>query len=130
MGIGFIPFDRVTAGGLADTSVDPSYFFQVHQVPFGGPLPLMINHLRAFHDGASYYRVKVDGVVHTDAWTDYRWNSFNYVVQTIGTVSVARAQRGRRGRRLSGRPWGHGKVRGVPYADNAIRPPGQAGTVA
>jgi hypothetical protein len=32
--------------------------------------------------------VKVDGVVHTDAWSDYRWNGFQYVIQTIGTVSV------------------------------------------
>jgi hypothetical protein len=88
MGIGFIPFDKVTAAGLADTTVDPAYFYQVHDTPFGGTLPLMVNHLRAFNDGASYYRVKVDGVVHTDAWSDYRWNGFEFVIQTIGTVSV------------------------------------------
>src|SRR5262249_50152510 len=57
--------------------------------PPGGPLPLMINHLRAHNDGAAYYRVKVDGIVHTDAWSDYHWNGFNYVLQTVGTVSVA-----------------------------------------
>jgi len=89
MGIGFVPFDKVTAAGLADTSADPSYFFQVKQVPFAGTLPLMINHLRAHNDGAAYYRVSVDGVVHTDAWTDYHWNGFNYVAQTVGTISVA-----------------------------------------
>ena len=54
------------------------------EVPFGGTLPLMINHLRAYNDGAAYYRVKVDGVVHTDPWTDYHWNGFNYVAQTTG----------------------------------------------
>src|SRR5262249_50152509 len=57
--------------------------------PPGGPLPLMINHLRAHNDGAAYYRVKVDGIVHTDAWSDYHWNGFNYILQTVGTVSVA-----------------------------------------
>jgi len=27
----------------ADTTVDPTYFFQVKDCPFGGTLPLMIN---------------------------------------------------------------------------------------
>src|SRR5205085_210402 len=33
MGIGFVPFDKVTGAGLANTTVDPSYFFQVHNAP-------------------------------------------------------------------------------------------------
>jgi hypothetical protein len=89
MGIGFIPFDRVTAAGLADTTVDPSYFYQVKNTPFGGTLPLMVNHLRAFNDGAAYYRVKVDGVVRSDTWTDEKWNGFEYVAQTIAPGNVA-----------------------------------------
>ena len=52
MGIGFIPFDKVKPSGLADTTVDPTYFYQVKNTPFGGTLPLMVNHLRAFNDGA------------------------------------------------------------------------------
>ena len=92
MGIGFVPFDKITAGGLANTSVDPGYFFQVHNVPFAGTLPLMVNHFRAYNDGARYYRVKVDGVAHTDAWSDYKWNGFNYILTptpmyTLGGVS-------------------------------------------
>lgn len=56
MGIGFIPFDKVVTvlgpnRGLADTTVDPTYFYQVKDVPFGGTLPLMINHQRADNDG-------------------------------------------------------------------------------
>jgi len=71
MGIGFIPFDKINqVTGLATT--DPGYFFQVSGAPLGGTLPLMINHLRAHNDGAAYYRVKVDGIVHTDAWSDYQ----------------------------------------------------------
>jgi hypothetical protein len=90
MGIGFVPFDKITAGGLANT--DPGYFFQVHNVPFAGTLPLMVNHFRAWNDGARYYRVKVDGVAHTDAWSDYKWNGFNYILTptpmyTVGGVS-------------------------------------------
>jgi hypothetical protein len=90
MGIGFVPFDKVDAvTHLADTSVDPSYFFQVHQVPFAGTLPLMVNHFRAYNDGARFYRIKVDGVAHTDTWVDEFWNGFNYVpvptpTQTVG----------------------------------------------
>jgi hypothetical protein len=89
MGIGFIPFDKVKPSGLADTTVDPTYFYQVQNVPFGGTLPLMVNHLRAFNDGAAYYRVLVDGVVRNDTWTDEKWNGTQYVAQTTGPTNVA-----------------------------------------
>jgi hypothetical protein len=91
MGIGFIPFDKVQASGLADTTGGgpPPYFYQVKDTPFGGTLPLMVNHLRAFNDGAAYYRVKVDGVVRTDSWTDEKWNGTQYVPQTTGPTLVA-----------------------------------------
>jgi hypothetical protein len=89
MGIGFIPFDKVKPSGLADTTVDPTYFYQVQNVPFGGTLPLMVNHLRAFNDGAAYYRVLVDSVVRNDTWTDEKWNGFQYVAQTTGPTIVA-----------------------------------------
>ena len=74
---------------MADTTVDPTYFYQVRNTPFGGTLPLMVNHLRAANDGAVHYRVKVDGVVRTDSWTDERWNGFEYVAQPVAPVNVA-----------------------------------------
>jgi hypothetical protein len=89
MGVGFIPFDKVLVSGLADTTVDPTYFYQVKNTPFGGTLPLMVNHLRAFNDGAAYYRVKVDGLVRADSWTDEKWNGTQYVPQTTGPITVA-----------------------------------------
>jgi hypothetical protein len=89
MGIGNIPFDRVTSSGKADTTVDPTYFYQVKDTPFGGALPLSVNHLRAFEDGASFYRVKIDGVVRLDSWTDEKWNGFTYVATTTQPVVVA-----------------------------------------
>lgn len=89
MGIGFIPFDKVKPSGLADTTVDPTYFYQVKDTPFGGTLPLMVNFLRAFNDGAAYYRVRVDGAVRSDSWTDEKWNGTQYVPQTTGPVNVA-----------------------------------------
>lgn len=93
IGIGFIPFNEVISSGpligLADTTVDPTYFYQVKDTPFGGTLPLMINFMRAFNDGAAYYRVKVDGVVRTDTFTDQHWNGFEYIAQTVAPVVVA-----------------------------------------
>jgi hypothetical protein len=92
IGIGFIPFDKVvTAGpftGLADTTVDPTYFYQVKDTPFGGTLPIMVNFMRAFNDGAAYYRVKMDGVVRTDTFTDQHWNGFEYLAQTVAPTVV------------------------------------------
>jgi hypothetical protein len=81
MGIGFIPFNRIDAvsgsptEGRADTTVDPTYFFQVKEAPFGGNLPLIINHKGAYDLGARFYQVLVDGVFRLDSWTDYQWNS-------------------------------------------------------
>jgi hypothetical protein len=94
MGIGFVPFDKVVQligpnWGLADTSVDPTYFFQVKDVPFGGTLPIMVNFMRAINDGAAYYRIKVDGLIRTDTFTDEHWNGFEYLPVTVGPVNVS-----------------------------------------
>jgi hypothetical protein len=86
MGIGFIPFDKVLATGLATT--DSTYFYAVTNVPFGGTLPLMVNFQRAANDGAAYYRVRIDGALRSDSWSDYRWNGMQYVLQAIGPVNV------------------------------------------
>jgi DNA-binding beta-propeller fold protein YncE len=44
LGIGFVPADAThLPNGYADTTMDPTYFFQVKDCPFGGTLPLMIN---------------------------------------------------------------------------------------
>jgi hypothetical protein len=96
MGIGFIPFDRIiqVAGpllGLADTTVDPGYFYQVKDTPFGGTLPIMVNYQSALSINAAYYQVKIDGVPHTDAWSDYLWNGVTYVLQTISPHTVGAA---------------------------------------
>ena len=53
MGIGKVPFDRIVAG-LADTTPDPTYPYQFHKLPFGGTLPLLINHQRAFAQGRAF----------------------------------------------------------------------------
>jgi hypothetical protein len=48
----------------------------------------MVNHQRAANDGASYYRVRIDGALRSDSWSDYRWNGTQYVLQPIGPVNV------------------------------------------
>jgi hypothetical protein len=91
MAIGFIPENDITAAGLANTSVDPTYFYQVTNTPFGGSLPIMVNHQRADNDGDYFYQVLVDGIVHTDSWTDYYWNGTEYVLKTISPQTVGTA---------------------------------------
>ena len=44
LGIGHVPADKVV-GGLATT--DPGYFFSATEAPFGGSLPVMVNHAGA-----------------------------------------------------------------------------------
>jgi hypothetical protein len=88
MGFGFIPFDKViqAAGpneGLADTTVPPGYFYQVKNTPFGGTLPIMINYPAASAIGATHYRIRVDGTIRLDSWTDEKWNGVMFVPDTV-----------------------------------------------
>jgi hypothetical protein len=93
MGFGFIPFNAViqAAGptqGLADTTTPPGYFYQVKDTPFGGTLPIMINYPAATADGATFYRITVDGVVRMDTWSDEEWNGTMFVPVTISPTLV------------------------------------------
>jgi hypothetical protein len=80
LGIGFVPADTThLPGGYADTTMDPSYFFQVKDCPFGGTLPLMVNWEHARSSGAVWYQVFIQGPVGpevqvTQPFSDYLWN--------------------------------------------------------
>jgi hypothetical protein len=79
--------------GLADTTVDPTYFYQVKDTPFGGALPLSLNYMRALNDGAAFYRVFVQNaslgfVLQDVSWTDEHWNGFEFVPITTGPRNV------------------------------------------
>ncbi len=84
MGIGHVPVDRIVAG-YADTTGDPGYFFQVKDCPFGGTLPLMVNHEGARGMGAAYYKILVAGVEVRQSWSDYKWSSATgrFEIETI-----------------------------------------------
>ncbi len=83
LGIGHVPVSNISrhspvdpnVDGYADTSVDPNYFFQVKDSPFGGTLPLMFNHERAYNEGARFYKILVDGVEPRQTWYDYQWST-------------------------------------------------------
>ena len=88
MAIGFVPFDKIDKGtGLATTDAGSSYL--VKQAPFGGTLPLMINHQRAANDGASYFQVKIDGALRSDTWVADYWDGTQTVHKTTGPINVA-----------------------------------------
>jgi hypothetical protein len=80
LGIGFVPADAThLPNGYADTTMDPTYFFQVKDCPFGGTLPLMINWKHARAMGANFYQVFIQGPVGpavqvTQLFGDYLWS--------------------------------------------------------
>src|SRR6266487_449530 len=80
LGIGFVPADAThLPNGYADTTMDPTYFFQVKDCPFGGTLPLMINWEHARSVGANFYQVFIEGPVGPpaqvkQAFGDYLWS--------------------------------------------------------
>ncbi len=80
LGIGFVPADAAhLPNGYADTTIDPTYFFQVKDSPFGGTLPLMINWEHARTMGANYYQVFIQAaggppVQVTQSFGDYLWS--------------------------------------------------------
>jgi hypothetical protein len=80
LGIGFVPADAAhLPNGYADTTIDPTYFFQVKDCPFGGTLPLMINWEHARSIGANFYQVFIEGPVGPpqqikQPFGDYLWS--------------------------------------------------------
>jgi hypothetical protein len=88
LGIGHVPVSCISVDGYADTSADPTYFFQVKDAPFGGTLSLMVNHERAYAEGARYYKVFVDGVIQKQSWHDYRWSTStnSFTLRTINSL--------------------------------------------
>jgi hypothetical protein len=91
LGIGFVPADAAhLPGGYADTTGDPTYFFQVKDCPFGGTLPLMINWQHARSMGANFYQVFIAGpggppVQVTSSFGDYLWNVIPSAFELITT---------------------------------------------
>ena len=75
LGIGHVPVSCISAAGYVDTSADVGYFFRVKDAPFGGTLSLMINHERAYAEGARYYKIFVDTVIQKQSWHDYKWST-------------------------------------------------------
>ncbi|MGB9177554.1 MAG: hypothetical protein WCB46_12585 [Methanoregula sp.] len=80
LGIGFVPVDTLhIVNGYATTTMDPAYFFQVRDAPFGGTLPIMINFDLARSSGAKYYKVLAGPVgletASEQPYSDYRWNT-------------------------------------------------------
>jgi hypothetical protein len=60
----------------------------VKDTPFGGTLPIMINYPAATALSATHYRIKVDGVVRLDSWTDEKWNGVMFAPETVSPVVV------------------------------------------
>ncbi|MEO5683548.1 MAG: hypothetical protein ABIQ88_12945 [Chitinophagaceae bacterium] len=77
-GIGYVPLNLVTAAGKADTTTQPLYPFQfAKDAPFGGTLPINIDHYNAFNSGVHYYKVLIDGIPRTESWNDLVLNTVN-----------------------------------------------------
>jgi len=80
LGIGFVPADAThLPSGYADTTVDPTYFFQVKDCPFGGTLPVMLNWEAARSMGANFYQVFISGPIGPAVqvmlpFSDYLWS--------------------------------------------------------
>lgn len=74
-GIGYVPFDLITAAGKADTTQNLAYPFQFPKdSPFGGTLPVLVDHYRAWEAGLHYYRVLIDNQPRLDVWNDLTLN--------------------------------------------------------
>ena len=77
-GIGFVPWNLITALGMADTTTQAGYPFQFPKnSPFGGTLPVNIDHRRAWDSTIRYYKVKIDGTPRFESWNDLIMNPIN-----------------------------------------------------
>ncbi|VVB89129.1 Uncharacterised protein [uncultured archaeon] len=77
-GIGLVPWNLITAGGMADTTSQPVYPYQfAKNSPFGGSLSLQVNHQLARENNVKYYRVLVDNIPRLDTCWDLHMNTVN-----------------------------------------------------
>jgi hypothetical protein len=77
-GIGYVPWNLIPASGKADTTTQPAYPFQFPKdSPFGGTLPVNIDHRIAWNSGIVYYKVLIDGMARFDSWNDLVMNPVN-----------------------------------------------------
>lgn len=75
MGIGHVPVTDISNDGYANTQ-GPGYPLKTTEAPFGGRLPIRINHDRAYGDeGARYYRLLVDGEEPRQTWNQLKWTT-------------------------------------------------------
>jgi len=86
LGIGFVPFTDISSSGYATTS--PSYFFNVKDSPFGGTLPIMINHAAAYKSGYAYYFIYFSDALCTAGFNDYLWNGNQFVLTATNPVDT------------------------------------------
>ena len=87
-GIGLVPWNLITAAGLADTTQQSDYPYQfAKNSPFGGVLSPQVNHELARLDGAQFYRILVDGTPRTETWWDLELNpadgKYEVAVKTV-----------------------------------------------
>ncbi len=77
-GIGLVPWNLITAAGMADTTTQPIYPYQfAKDSPFGGVLSLQVNHQLASLSGVKNYRILVDGAPRLENWWDLQLNTVN-----------------------------------------------------
>lgn len=88
LGVGYVPFNAITAAGLADTTSLTGYFYQVSNVPFGGTLPIIVDHKDAWALGARYYRVLVNGAPGLDVWTDLKLNTITSLFEPVTMTPI------------------------------------------
>ena len=101
LGVGHVPITEISTGPTPDrtgyATTDPGYFFHVVDAPFGGTVSLMVNHDRAYTEGARRYVVKVDGVTQKQAFNDYKWSNakkkFVLTASTPTTTGMFRVRR-------------------------------------
>ena len=84
IGIGLIPSDKVAqvGPGLGLATTDPASALPVTAAPFGGTLPMMINHPKAQSIGAKFYKLSVDGHEPLSSFNDYFWDGTQFVLKT------------------------------------------------
>jgi hypothetical protein len=88
-GVGYVPWNLINGAGKADTTTQPAYPFQFPKdSPFGGTLPILIDHNRAWDAGIVYYKVLLNGAPRFDIWNDLVMNPINGKYEIIELQSA------------------------------------------
>jgi hypothetical protein len=83
LGVGHVPWSRISSDGYADTHLDVGQPFQVTDAPFGGTLDVFGNLTNFINSGATHYEILMSKDLGQFLPINIAWNTYHWNITTL-----------------------------------------------